>query len=155
MTNITQGIFMTKIVYNACHGGFSLSEAAIKRYAEIKGIKLWIETDPEFSMLTHYWTAAPGERGPILKDDEFYEASQEARIASNEAYSKHQITARDFDRCDPVLIQVVEELGDAANGRYAKLRIHEVPAGSRYRIDEYDGFESIETPDSYEWSVAS
>jgi hypothetical protein len=35
---------MTKIVYNACHGGFGLSEAAILRYAEIKGIKLWDRT---------------------------------------------------------------------------------------------------------------
>jgi hypothetical protein len=78
----------------------------------------------------------------------------EARQASNEAYSKNQITARDIDRCDPVLVQVVEELGDAANGRCAKLRVHEVPSGSHYRIDEYDGSESIETPDSYEWSVA-
>jgi hypothetical protein len=52
------------------------------------------------------------------------------------------------------LVQVVEELGDKANGRCAKLRIAEVPAGTLYRIDEYDGFESVETKDSYEWNVA-
>ena len=28
-----------KIVINICYGGFGLSEAALKRYAEIKGIK--------------------------------------------------------------------------------------------------------------------
>ena len=32
---------MTKIVYNACHGGFGLSEVAIRPYAEIKGITLY------------------------------------------------------------------------------------------------------------------
>ena len=32
---------MAKIVYNACYGGFSLSDEAIMRYAEIKGITLY------------------------------------------------------------------------------------------------------------------
>ena len=53
------------------------------------------------------------------------------------------------DRHDPILVQVVEELGDKANGMCAQLAIEEV-SGS-YRIDEYDGFESVETPESYEW----
>ena len=58
-------------------------------------------------------------------------------------------------RADPVLVQVVEELGDKANGAYASLQIAEVPAGSRYRIDEYDGRESVMTPDDYEWEIAT
>lgn len=48
-----------------------------------------------------------------------------------------------------MLVQVVEELGDKANGEYAKLRIEEV-YGS-YRIDEYDGNESVMTSGDYDW----
>jgi len=46
-------------------------------------------------------------------------------------------------RDDPVLVQVVEELGDAASGRHAKLKVVEVPDGIDYEIDEYDGIERI------------
>lgn len=34
---------MTKIVYNACFGGFGLSEAGLMRYAELKGLTLYPE----------------------------------------------------------------------------------------------------------------
>lgn len=98
---------MTKIVYSACYGGFSLSEKAISRYWELKG-------------------------EPCPKN--WYD--------------------RGIDRTDPILVQVVEELGEDANGSYAKLRIEELPKGTIYRIDEYDGFESVKTQDDYDWSVA-
>jgi hypothetical protein len=57
-------------------------------------------------------------------------------------------------RDDPFLVQVVEELGEEADGFAAKLMIRELPAGTRYRIDEYDGMETVMTIDEYEWSVA-
>jgi len=61
---------------------------------------------------------------------------------------------REIERNDPALAQVVEELGDRANGSHAELRIFEVSAGTLYRIDEYDGSESVMTQDTYEWKVA-
>jgi MinD superfamily P-loop ATPase len=45
---------MTKIVINACYGGFSLSDKAIKCYARIKGITLSSEID-DYGY-THYTT---------------------------------------------------------------------------------------------------
>jgi hypothetical protein len=60
----------------------------------------------------------------------------------------------EVNRTDPVLVQVVEELGERANGMCAKLYIKDLPAGTRYRIEEYDGNESIETEDDIRWSVA-
>lgn len=59
----------------------------------------------------------------------------------------------DLDRQDPLLIQVVEELGKKANGDCAQLAIKELPQGTEFRIREYDGGEWIETPDSIEWEV--
>lgn len=144
---------MTKIVYNACFGGFSLSDAGVLRYAEIKGITLYPEKDKRFSFTT-YWTVPPEARTALLKDDEWHRAPHEARVASNECYRLNTISCRDFDRADPALVQVVEELGDKANGQCARLKIEDVPAGTLYRIDEYDGNETVETKDSYEWAVA-
>ena len=57
-------------------------------------------------------------------------------------------------RDDPALVQVVEELGDEANTRFSELRVVDLPAGTKYRIEEYDGYESIETEDDIRWSVA-
>ena len=60
----------------------------------------------------------------------------------------------DMDRTDPILVQVVEELGQEANGSFADLCIRELETGTKYRIDEYDGSESVVTIDEYDWSVA-
>ena len=143
---------MTKIVYNACFGGFSISDAAIKRYAEIKGIKLYPETG-KFDHVT-YWTVPEDRRPGELEGEAWRNATQEQRIAHNKSYGDHTIGSREFERNDPVLVQVVEELGDAANGMCAKLRIAELAPGTPYRIDEYDGSETVATLDSYEWKTA-
>jgi hypothetical protein len=58
------------------------------------------------------------------------------------------------DRTDPILVQVVEELGDEASGDCAELCIHELDRGTRYRIQEYDGSEWVETEYDIEWQVA-
>jgi hypothetical protein len=50
---------------------------------------------------------------------------------------------RPRDRADANLIQVIEELGVKAAGGFADLKIVEIPDGTNYEIDEYDGMESI------------
>ncbi len=49
----------------------------------------------------------------------------------------------DFDRSNPRLISVIEELGDRANTEWSKLAIVEIPDDVDWYIDEYDGWESI------------
>lgn len=129
-----------KIVVNRCFGGFGLSSAAMHRYAELKGLTLYPERD---SLLTTYWTCPPDQRPKILSGDDWYRASVEERRASNEAYNKAHLYDRDLDRTDPTLVQVVEELGKAADGDFAKLRVVEIPDDVDWGIDEYDGNESI------------
>ena len=118
---------MTKVVYNACYGGFGLSKEACQRYWDIKGQQVWIE-DARWGF--DVWLVPPEER-------------------LEKAYGKQTWYNPDVDRHDPVLVQVVEELGDKANGKCAELAIAEVY--DSYRIDEYDGFESVETAGSYDW----
>lgn len=144
---------MAKVVYNACYGGFSVSEAGMRRYCEIKGIPLWVERG-KYGLNT-YWIVAPDKRIAPLDGEDFYNASMDERRENSAAYSAQTISCRDFERHDPALVQVVEELGAEANGGYANLAIYELPDGARYRIDEYDGSESVMEPDDYEWTVAA
>jgi hypothetical protein len=142
---------MTKVVYNACYGGFGLSKEACQRYWDIKGQQVWIENDTQFKSLGLFtvWLVAPEDRIPAKGGDDFYSMNIDERVAYNQAYSKQTWYYNYVDRHDPVLVQVVEELGDKANGECAKLRIDEVDGP--YRIDEYDGNESVETAGSYNW----
>jgi len=115
---------VTKIVYNACFGGFGLSEDAVRRYAELKGLIYGSDGNEHWHI-------------PYLSDSD-----------------GKRISAYNIERTDPALVQVVEELGERANTRFSDLRIEDLPAGTKYRIDEYDGSESVMTIDCYNWSVA-
>jgi len=46
-------------------------------------------------------------------------------------------------RADPKLVAVVEQLGKAANGKHARLAVVEIPDGTDYTIEEYDGVEWV------------
>ena len=58
----------------------------------------------------------------------------------------------DLPRHDKRLVEVVERLGEKANRKFSKLKVVEIDS-PMYRIDEYDGMESVETPDSVDWVV--
>lgn len=127
-----------KVVINKCFGGFSLSEQAIFRYAEIKGLTLYPEKG-EFSFTTYY-LAPKDARTPEI---DWNSATLEERRAYNKASENETLYDRDIDRTDPALAQVVEELGTAANGMCAELAVVEIPDGVEYEISEYDGREHI------------
>ncbi len=135
---------MTKIVYNACYGGFGLSDEAIERYAELKGITIYKNNKREFG-ISHYY------RCPV---EDYLRIQDECNESGDHSKSNGLYYYPDYDRADPILVQVVEELGDAANRSCADLQIEEVPAGTLYRIDEYDGKESVMTQRDYDWKVA-
>ena len=46
-------------------------------------------------------------------------------------------------RDDPDLIAVVQDWGRAANGRFAELKIIQIPTGVEWTIQEYDGKEWV------------
>ena len=115
-----------KVVINTCHGGFGLSHKATMRYAELKGITL-------YPYVTNYITRKlkpykeGGERPFIIN---YYTAPQKGEGKNEEYWNKPN------DRCDPHLIQVVEELKEEANGEYAQLKIVEIPDDVKWTIEE-------------------
>ena len=50
---------------------------------------------------------------------------------------------RDIPRDDPYLVQLVRELGMAANGTHANLKIVEIPGDVDWLVQEYDGAEWV------------
>ena len=131
---------MPKIVFNACFGGASLSDKAIERYAELKGITLFKSDEKSWASNYYYYRCTEEVYNTLsdLEKDDFFFSGRD--ILDN--------------RTDPVLIQVIEELGEEANGSSADLQIAELPAGTQYHIHEYDGSETVMTPDDYEWETA-
>ena len=58
---------------------------------------------------------------------------------------------REVARDDPYLVKVVKELGMAANGTHANLKIVEIPGDVKWHIAEYDGAEWV-AEDHRTWS---
>lgn len=61
----------------------------------------------------------------------------------------HYPGQNELPRHHPLLVQCVKELGKEAGGQYSDLTI--VKVDGLYRIHEYDGSESIETPKAMKW----
>lgn len=62
-------------------------------------------------------------------------------------------TICNLERHHPLLVELVETLGEEADGEHAALEIREIDQ-PLYRIDEYDGNECIEEPDDVRWDNA-
>jgi hypothetical protein len=129
-----------KVVINKCYGGFGLSCEGMMRYAELKGLTLYPKGD---GLYTIYWTVSPKDRVTELSNEAFYALPRAERIEYNRKFSEQTLHAREIARDDPALVQVVEELDDKANGRYAELAVVEIPDDVKWQIEEYDGLEHI------------
>lgn len=151
-----------KVVINVCYGGFGLSKKAVKRMAELQGRECHFFTFDTTNHLAFLpttleaedfmWTAYDISNPEILKSKKSWvEMTSEERCADNAVSERHSLETRPRERHDPLLIQVVEELGEAANGGYAKLKIVEIPDGIEYIVEEYDGNEHI-TEKHQTWS---
>jgi hypothetical protein len=129
-----------KVVINKCYGGFGLSHEAMLRYAEIKGITVYPDKS-EYGFETYY-TVPAGQRTPSV--DNWHELPIEERQRLNEQWRSERIHDSEIDRDDPALIQVVKELGSKkASGRFAELKIVNIPDGINWEVDEYDGLETV------------
>ena len=114
---------MTKVVINVKYGGFGLSHEAIMRYGELKGLK--IVTD--------------GVRYDSLTGKPIYSSYYIDSVKNENYFGLYDIE----DRTDAALVQVVEELGELANGPHAQLKVVEIPDDVKWKIEEYDGCEWV------------
>lgn len=106
-----------KIVINKCFGGFGLSEEATLLYGKKKGLNIIVVKDEYIKGLNHYYLDEK-------KDGNYF-------------------SDRDIQRNDSALIEVVNELGEKADGSFSKLKIVEIPDDMKWEIEEYDGKEHI------------
>ena len=106
-----------KIVINRKHGGFGLSEEAVLLYGDKKGLNIIANQDEKIKTITHYYL--------------------------NEVKEENGFGEWEIKRNDPVLVEVVEQLGDLANGHYSKLKVVEVPDDIKWYIHDYDGLEEV------------
>ena len=128
-----------KIVINVCYGGFGLSKRAVARLAELNGQTAYFFTEESGRGVYPIYVPTSLDSEEDLFWSAFVVPNPNEVLGSDENYLSH----RDIPRSDPKLIQVVGELGEAANGRFAELRIVEIPDGVEYEIEEYDGREWV------------
>lgn len=69
--------------------------------------------------------------------------SKEALALFNERSGA--VATYDFNikRNDPILVEIVEQLGEAADGDFAELKVIEIPDDVQWTVEEYDGAEWI------------
>lgn len=136
---------MTRIVVNRKHGGFGLSPKAERRYLELTGKECY------FYKQTKYKHCDNEDEYSLISEDEAAKTMFCYTLTKNFGNVKKKLPKNnkywwydgDLERTDPILIQVIEELGEEADGPCAKLEIVTIPDDVDWEIDEYDGYESI------------
>ena len=124
-----------KVVYNSCFGGFSLSDKAV----------IWLEQNAEDEELRDFLQAERERACKEMKRDAYWKLHTVESIMQSSLRYDFKIP-----RHHPDLIKVVETLKDKADGMCAELRIAKIK-GCLYRIDEYDGAETVIEPEDYDW----
>lgn len=125
-----------KVLINNSYGGFGISFYAAEEYAKRKGL------------VAHFQKYGSNQEISF----------QEAREAKYGVFfwfstpSGQEVNSP--SRYDATLIQIVEELGEKANGSAANLSVEEIPDGTAFIINEYDGMESICYRDDIPWIIA-
>ncbi len=143
LLNEIQGI--RYVVINKQHGGFGLSQAGIERYLKIKGLEFWAEENQRFGSLVgpRYWLVPEQQRLDDPEATQWHSMTIAERQQHNQTYSQQVFSDRELARDDPILVQVVRELGTEASGRHAELKVVEIPADVEWTIEEYDGLEWV------------
>ena len=138
-----------KVVINRCFGGFSLSTAAYEQLIAW-GVPVRKYIEQKRNAETGLYEPQPANDGECIFDRELTPAGEDSM---NDIYHRFNGKSRMFERywdtwtrdsrTHPLVVRVVEELGNASDGPYAALRVVEIPDGVEFEIDEYDGNEHI------------
>ncbi len=131
-----------KIVINRCFGGFGLSEAAYSKLIEW-GVPVKPYVEQKRDEETKLYLPEPANEGEIIFDRTLTPEQQFADAEHIRLMGRYWETWLDKQRTHPLLVRVVEELGKAANGNHANLKVVEIPDGTEWEISEYDGSEHV------------
>ena len=134
-----------KMVINRCYGEFGLSIKALKRYVELKGMTPYFYEE-DFDRKICYkvndidkpfdFICITKNLGDKIKSKDFWNF-----IKNNK---DKYIYDKNIPRNDKYLIKAIEEIGLEESSEYcANLKIIEIPDEIKWKIDYYDGMESI------------
>lgn len=137
-----------KVVINACFGGFSLSPQAT--------LELWKRGALPGIPVAEYYGRSSGLEHDLAKWRDYLANGENRPDAWVTVFSPDESLVLyagrlEEKRADPILVQIVEEMGNAASGSCARLKIVEVPDDVDWEIHEYDGSESV-AEKHREWS---
>lgn len=130
---------MKKIILNKCFGGFDVSEKAYKLYAKKKGLDLFKYKYTFENSKVIYKYGNEEDLFAVFFTKDFGDNVE----ISDKDYEKYCLSLRSEKREDETLIEVIEELGKEASGRFGKLEVLEIPDDAFYVIEEYDGAETL------------
>lgn len=139
---------MVKVVINRRFGGFGLSDEAYEKLIEY-GVPVRKYTPQDRDPETRLYKPQPLNDGEVIFDRELTPEGEDSlndlywKYKPNSIHDRYWETWIDDNRTHPLLIRVVEELGDKANGKHSELKIIEIPDDVKYEIDKYDGLETI------------
>ena len=115
---------MFKVVINQCYGGFSLSFQAVCYIFDNMSME---------------------EKHEMKKGYDKESASDDWSVKDEIAYEINNLP-----RHHKLLVEAVEKFGDKAGSDYSALSVVEIK-GSKYIINEYDGYESVSEPEDIAW----
>ena len=69
--------------------------------------------------------------------------SKEALALFNERSGTTITYEHDIERNNPILVEIVEQLGESADGGFAELKVVEIPDDVNWYVEEYDGREWV------------
>lgn len=152
-----------KIVINRKFGGFGISDLAAIEYCKrknngnvyiyadflfVKG-KDYASSDDDYKKLAKVdeeFVRNINKYQPLKCIDFYYSMIDYGDVVmkrdvldSNKAFRR----GIDFERTDPTLVSVVEDLGEQASYSYSKLCVVEIPDDVDWYIEDYDGMETI------------
>lgn len=129
-----------KVVYNDCYGGYALSDKAIDWLSE------------HGSERTRKFIA----KKRLEANEKIMDYVSKVRVTVDSTRKFYVMNALRYflERHDPDLVAVVEALGKEVNGTFSDLAIKEIEE-DMYNIEEYDGKETVVTPDDIGWIVIS
>lgn len=130
-----------KIIFNKCFGGFQVSDEGYKLYAKKKKITLY----------TYIWDKYNFGTQELIKSSDtcnhlvYYLLKDYGnKIKFSDRRNEDIFYLNASHRTDPILIEVVEELGNKASTSYSNLKVISIPDDiGEYIIDDYDGFETL------------